>query len=443
VIRALPLGTTARATLGTDLAGWTAQVALRPMQLLISAPVFLFLAALTAMLLRPPEFKFYAIDRVAFAILVLGVLARSVILHQRVFVFERASWPMLGLALLVLISVMGQPLDNEVWSVLAAKIIVPFALFHVAGLAFTKEQHLRQFELFALIVLAYLSVIAIAFLFGLHWLIFPRFILDEGVGFHAARARGPLLQAVANGVSLNILWLMAINAHRRRHRSSKALLWLLASVPIAILATMTRAVWIAFAASALALTLRLKLRRLSRPLLAVLVLGGAALLIVANSGQVEKSVGDRLEDVGPVEFREEVYAGSWDMFLQRPWFGWGFHQMPAELPRHVSGYHEKVLYPHNTYLELLAEDGVVGFTLYLWLMYEVWRLGRGSLADQEQGSVLGTEFRRVWPIILGVYSLNAAVVVMSYQFVNGLLFTMAGMLAAQNRRAKAERACSR
>jgi hypothetical protein len=35
-----------------------------------------------------------------------------------------------------------------------------------------------------------------------------------------------------------------------------------------------------------------------------------------------------------------------------------------------------------------------------------------------------------------VYLVNASFVVMSYQFVNGLLFTIAGMLAAQNRRAK-------
>ena len=44
-------------------------------------------------------------------------------------------------------------------------------------------------------------------------------------------------------------------------------------------------------------------------------------------------------------------------------------------------------------------------------------------------------FRKIWPILLGVYLMNASFVVMNYQFVNGLLFTLAGMLAAQNRRA--------
>jgi hypothetical protein len=41
----------------------------------------------------------------------------------------------------------------------------------------------------------------------------------------------------------------------------------------------------------------------------------------------------------------------------------------------------------------------------------------------------------MWPVLLGIYWVNAALVVMNYQFVNGLLFTLAGMLAAQRRRA--------
>jgi len=36
---------------------------------------------------------------------------------------------------------------------------------------------------------------------------------------------------------------------------------------------------------------------------------------------------------------------------------------------------------------------------------------------------------------VAVYLLNGSFVVMNYQFVNGLLFTIAGILAAQNRRA--------
>ena len=123
------------------------------------------------------------------------------------------------------------------------------------------------------------------------------------------------------------------------------------------------------------------------------------------------------------------------MFLERPLTGWGTNQMPEELPRYVSGYREKRLYPHNTYLELLVEHGIAGLGLYLWLMYEIWRLRGGAIPVREQSGFLDGQFHNLWPILLGVYWVNAALVVMNYQFVNGLLFAMAGMLAAQRRRA--------
>jgi hypothetical protein len=84
---------------------------------------------------------------------------------------------------------------------------------------------------------------------------------------------------------------------------------------------------------------------------------------------------------------------------------------------------------------LLAEQGAGGLALYLWLMWELWRLGRGAVPLAEKEGFLNQHFHRLWPVLLAVYWVNAAVVVMSYQFVNGLLFTMAGMLAAQQRRA--------
>jgi putative inorganic carbon (HCO3(-)) transporter len=425
---------------GEAVAGWAAEAALRPLQMLMAAPSLLFLAALTAMLLRHPDIQFYEIDRVAFCLLVMGVVGRALATRQRLFM-ERASWPMLGLTVLALASVAGQPFDTETWSLLASKFIVPFTLFHLAGLVFTGENRFRQFEWFSVLVLAYLSFTAIAFLVGANWLIFPRYILDENLGFHADRARGPLLQAVTNGVALNLLGLLAVHFYRRGSMRGVKMLVLLASLPLAILATMTRAVWLSFAGTVMALVFLSKNRVLRFACIAGAVAGGAVLGVVMSSQDSGGAVVERLEERGPVDYRAAVYAGGWDMFLQRPLWGWGFHSMPVELPRHVSGYTEKLLYPHNTYLELLAEHGVAGLGLYLWLMWEMWRLGRGAIPVNEREGFLDRYFHRLWPILLGMYWVNAAVVVMSYQFVNGLLFTMAGMLAAQQRRAEVLERC--
>ena len=417
------------------------QVALRPVQALLSAPTLLFLAALTTMLLRHPDVRFYEIDRVAFALLVVGVAGRAVVFRERLFVIERATWPMLGLTLLALASVRGRPFDNETWCLLAAKYIVPFALFHLAKLVFNGERRLRKFEIFALLVLAYLSFTSIAFLVGARSLIFPRFILDESLGFHTDRARGPLLQAVANGLALNLLGLLAVHAYQRGRVQGAKMVALLASLPVAILATMTRAVWLTFSGTVLALSFLSPSRTLRRASLGIVLAAGVGLALTLSSNELDGTLSERLQERGPVDYRQAVYAGSWEMFLARPLTGWGFNQMPAELPRHVSGYKEKLLYPHNTYLELLVEDGVVGLALYLWLMWELWRLGRAPVPVEDRGSLLDAEFHRLWPILLGVYWVNAAVVVMSYQFVNGLLFTLAGMLAAQQRRAQASESC--
>jgi O-antigen ligase len=159
------------------------------------------------------------------------------------------------------------------------------------------------------------------------------------------------------------------------------------------------------------------------------------LLIALSFDDQRRALTERLKESGPVEFRQAVYAAGWQMFLEKPLAGWGVNQMPAELARHVSGYKEKELYPHNTYLELLVEHGLVGLALYVWLMWEIFRLGRGLVPRSEREGFLNQQFHALWPVLLGIYWVNAALVVMNYQFVNGLLFTLAGMLAAQRRRA--------
>src|SRR5271156_6684369 len=333
-----------------DMALRGLQLALCPLQAMMAAPTALFLAALAAMLLRHPDVAFYEIDHVAFVLLVLGVGGQALVARQRFLVVERATWPMIGLTFLAVASVIGQPFDNHTWSLLAAKFIVPFTLFHLAALIFREERRLERFELFAVVVLAYLSFTSIAFLVGAKSLIFPRFILDESLGYHVDRARGPLLQAVANGVSLNMLGVLALHAFLRgRIRGLRAAV-LLSSLPVAILATMTRAVWLSFAVSVMVLIFRAHSRRLRLICVGVAIVGTLGLLIALSFDDQRRALTERLKESGPLDFRRAVYTAGWQMFLEKPFAGWGVNQMPAELARHVSGYKEKELYPHNTYL---------------------------------------------------------------------------------------------
>ncbi|HET8826284.1 MAG TPA: hypothetical protein VFM77_14195, partial [Terriglobales bacterium] len=89
---------------------------------------------------------------------------------------------------------------------------------------------------------------------------------------------------------------------------------------------------------------------------------------------------------------------------------------------------------HNTYLQLAVQRGAVGLLLYVWLFIAFFRLGNCSEFDHAaRESVFGPEFGLLWRVMLCVYLLNASAVVMNYQFLNGYMFTIAGILAAQEK----------
>ena len=104
-----------------EFPGRAVVAALRPLQMLTAAPSLLFLLALTAMLLRHPDVRFYEMDRVAFGLLVAGVSAQAVVMRQRLLTIQRATWPMMGLIVLALISLASQPFEPEAWNLLASK----------------------------------------------------------------------------------------------------------------------------------------------------------------------------------------------------------------------------------------------------------------------------------------------------------------------------------
>jgi len=149
-----------------------------------------------------------------------------------------------------------------------------------------------------------------------------------------------------------------------------------------------------------------------------------------------RSLDERLQENGPVAFRVEIYKAGWEMFLRKPVTGWGGKEMQVELSHRISDFQQEEYYFHNTFLEILVQYGVIGLSLYLWMIFELFRVGRrGSVGKYSpRDSFLDHEFRALWPIFLFVYLINAMFVVMNYQFVNGLVFSIAAMLNAQNRR---------
>jgi O-antigen ligase len=409
-------------------AWFAAGLLLRPLHLCLAFPSVLYLAALTVFLFRPPDLYLYYADRIAFCVLVFFVLLHALAVHEKIPFLARFSLPMLGLSTLAVFRALREPFDVQTWSLVASKFIVPFVLFHVAVLVFHNPSAHRLFQIFVILALAYLVFTAVAFLVDARSLVFPRFILDQGLGIHADRARGPFLQAVANGVSLIMLGILAVVLSPRR---SKVVLLLWIFLPLAVLATMTRAVWISFAVSTCVIGFRLAERRLCG---ACAGIAFAALLIglatILSDSPLKNALWERTAERGPVDVRMAVYDAGWAMFQERPVAGWTAARMYAELARRMEGYHLRTFYIHNTYLSLLLEFGIPGLLLYGILFVNLFRLARADCGDGagQHGSV--SALRKVWPVLLGVYLFNAFFVDMAYQFVIGLMFTVAGILCS-------------
>ncbi len=212
-------------------------------------------------------------------------------------------------------------------------------------------------------------------------------------------------------------------------------LLLLVALPLAIVATKTRAVWLSFALSILALLFFSPSRRLRRACLCFVLAGGLGLAAVVTFADRNTSLSDRLEERGPVIFRMAVYQAGWEMFLEKPLAGWGAADMQTELSKRISDFHQEQFFFHNTYLEIVVQYGLVGLLFYLWIVMDLFKVGRSrNRLSPANSTFLDQEFRALWPLLLGVYLLNGSFVVMNYQFVNGFLFTVAGLLVAQNRR---------
>jgi O-antigen ligase len=129
----------------------------------------------------------------------------------------------------------------------------------------------------------------------------------------------------------------------------------------------------------------------------------------------------------------QMYQAGWQMFLEKPLAGWGTEaNIQPEIAKRIEDAHPERYIFHNTYLELAVEHGIVGLGLYGWLVICLFRL-RPPRSNQPDWQFLGDRFRAIWLIVLVVYFVNASVVVMNYQFLNGVVFAIAGILSMQSR----------
>lgn len=248
--------------------------------------------------------------------------------------------------------------------------IVPFMLFAVAPVVFPDQRRRRILLGTLTVVGAYLVYVSILTRVGPQSLVFPGYIVDPTIGIHPERARGPFVEAGANGLALFecgvaaiVLWSTQVGPRVRRAAGLVGI-----ACAFCIVLTVTRSVWVA---SALALVVAMlstwETRRLFAP-----VIGGAVLLVLAALVFVpglKADVDFRRNDQRPIWDRNNANAAALRMIQDRPLLGFGWFSFPGEsaVYQRLSDDHiltRTGLDEHNVFLSNAVELGLIGTLLW-------------------------------------------------------------------------------
>jgi O-antigen ligase len=383
------------------------------------------------------------LDRVVIISGILSVVVRSFVVADAPRIqIRRVHWV---LALLVLYAVGSSAWANTLsqhhasFELLDRLGIVPFLLYLVAPAAFATDRQ-RTILLGTLAVVgAYLGATAFFEMIGPHSLVFPKFILNPSLGIHDGRARGPFLEAGADGLAMFCCAVAAVMLLDRPRPPwvRRAVIAIAALSLLGLVLTLTRQVWAGAAAGVILASLgsRQIRRRLPVALVAGAVLIGGALAV---SPGLRAKFDTRASAQKPVWDRLNSDSAAVRMAESHPLLGYGWGSFPTASPRF---YHVAKTYPlssvgevHNVVLSNLAELGVVG--LGLWLL----GLGAAMVAPFRRRGPPSLEPWRLGLIAIAVaWFVQANFAPLAYAFDNYLPWLFAGIALGAPRRAQATR----
>src|SRR4051812_14973111 len=266
----------------------------------------------------------------------------------------------------------GTLLQREPLFALLDKLgIVGFLLFAIAPVAFGSEAGRRVLLATLVLLGAYLGLTALFEALGAHQLVFPRYINDPNVGIHAGRARGPFVEAAANGLALYACFVAAVigAVQWRERRGVRAGCIAVAGLcALGLVLTLTRQVWLgATVASVVALLSTRDLRRYLLPAVVVGVIGvfGAVALVPGLRADITQ----RAEDRQPVWDRLNSDRAALAMLDAQPLTGFGWYRFGST---GMAYYRQAATYPlttvnqvHNVFLGYAAELGLIGTLAWL------------------------------------------------------------------------------
>ena len=250
--------------------------------------------------------------------------------------------------------------------------LVPFLAFILAPLLFSDERRRRMLLATLVVVGAYLSLSAIMEVGGLLRFVEPSYIQTRNLGIHFGRARGPFLEAGADGLTMVMCGVAAAIGSTMWTRTWAQ--WVSRGVVVtcgvgAVL-TLTRSVWIGAALALLIGVLGHPRTRRWTPLVVV----GAAVVVAGLLAipSIQHKASSRAQTQSSVWDRNNTDLAAVRAATSHPLLGIGWDTFPTKGPSYL----REANYPltgaglevHNVILSHAAEIGFPGAILWLWAL---------------------------------------------------------------------------
>ena len=281
-------------------------------------------------------------------------------------------------------------------------------------------------------------------------LIWPREILSPEYGIHQERGRGPYASTSPQGFLLCVVFFGNLLLLRRvRGPVRVPFIAQCALIPPAIFFTQLRAAYLAFLVASFIWCVWASRTVIAKAALAASLVGLMVLVAVfwSNVSSTDRSAGG-VAQIDPIRARAELASNTWQIFTRKPIFGVGFghYFSPAsrELirPQQFQAVATASVTPHNVFLVILAETGLVGLVLFVTALVMLFRasLRLYRRVPDNAPAFLSRPFIVFYWCVLAAWFVDA-------QFIdpfwveanNALLWSLSGVVLAYDRLLEAHR----
>ncbi len=331
----------------------------------------------------------------------------------------------------------GTLFTNLGFFALLDRLLLPFMSFVLAPLIFRRQAD-RQLLLKCLILLGvYLGLTALLEMTGLRQFVFTGYINDPQVGIHFVLARGPFVNAEADGlVMLTCCFAGATGFFRFRNLWRWVSVLACAACSVGCLLTLTRSVWLGCVLAVfVAVGSDPRMRKKLLVIVPAIVVGTGIVLTLVPG--LQSAVTARAGTARSIYDRQNTNAAAIRVIEHKPLFGIGWMRFVDEGEDYVrqasnfpiTNVHIEV---HNVILSRAAELGLPGAALWLSCVL----LGPVAVASRRRSRNDPLEVT-TWTMVATATLCGWSVAVLSspvsYPVANMMVWLLAGVLIAAER----------